>query len=172
MQISIRVQSSSDIITNSSSEVFTIYSDKSKSQLLKLLEQMHDQFDYNGSWEDWNRLSPEEKAKYDHLTGMGGWIEIKTFDDYYQEYLSKVPDSKKHLYTKELHSIFFEETVEELEKRIDIIIDEGYTRTIDWIIKNLYVIDADNEVIKNKDGRVVKLVKWEEDASYNPDSVI
>lgn len=172
MQISIRIQSSSDIITNSSSEVFTIYSDKSKSQLLKLLEQMHDQLDYKGSWEDWNKLPPEERAKYDNPTGMGGLIEIKTFDDYYQEYLSRIPDGKKHLYTKEVHSIFYEETVEELEKRMNIIIDEGYTKTIDWIIKNLYVIDADSEVVRNEDGRVIKLLKWEEDASYNPDSVI
>ena len=42
-------------------------------------------------------MSDEEKEKYDICSGMGGILEVKTFDDYYQEYLSYIPENKKTL---------------------------------------------------------------------------
>lgn len=42
-------------------------------------------------------------------------------------------------------------------------IDHGFTHTIDWILKNLFVVDCDCPVARNKEGRVVKLLGWNED---------
>lgn len=91
MQLSIKVQSISDVITNSSSEIFSIRTDMPKKELQSLIEKVHSQFKYNGSWENWVEMSDEEKEKYDISSGMGGILEVKTFDDYYQEYLSYIP---------------------------------------------------------------------------------
>lgn len=163
MQLSIKVQSISDVITNSSSEIFSIRTDMPKKELQSLIEKIHSQFEYNGSWEKWSKMSDEEKEKYDTSSGMGGILEIKTFDDYYQESLSYIPENKKHLYTKEVHAVGSKKSVEELEKEISIDIDHSFIHTIDWILKNLFVVDCDCPVARNKEGRVVKLLSWNED---------
>lgn len=163
MQLSIKVQSISDVITNSSSEIFSIRTDMPKKELQSLIEKVHSQFKYNGSWEKWSKMSDEEKEKYDTSSGMGGILEIKTFDDYYQESLSYIPENKKHLYTKEVHAAGSKKSVEELEKEISIDIDHSFIHTIDWILKNLFVVDCDCPVARNKEGRVVKLLGWNED---------
>jgi hypothetical protein len=163
MQLSIKVQSISDVITNSSSEIFSIRTDMPKKELQSLIEKIHSQFEYNGSWEKWSKMSNEEKEKYDTSSGMGGILEIKTFDDYYQESLSYIPENKKHLYTKEVHAVGSKKSVEELEKEISIDIDHSFIHTIDWILKNLFVVDCDCPVARNKEGRVVKLLGWNED---------
>lgn len=163
MQLSIKVQSISDVITNSSSEIFSIRTDMPKKELQSLIEKIHSQFEYNGSWEKWSKMSDEEKEKYDTSSGMGGILEIKTFDDYYQESLSYIPENKKHLYTKEVHAVGSKKSVEELEKEISIDIDHSFIHTIDWILKNLFVVDCDCPVARNKEGRVVKLLGWNED---------
>lgn len=163
MQLSIKVQSISDVITNSSSEIFSIRTDMPKKELQSLIEKVHSQFKYNGSWENWVEMSDEEKEKYDISSGMGGILEVKTFDDYYQEYLSYIPENKKHLYTKEVHAIGNKKPLEELEKEINVDIDHGFTHTIDWILENLFVVDCECLVARNKEGRVVKLLSWNED---------
>lgn len=147
MQLSIKVQSISDVITNSSSEIFSIRTDMPKKELQSLIEKVHSQFKYNGSWENWVEMSDEEKEKYDISSGMGGILEVKTFDDYYQEYLSYIPENKKHLYTKEVHAIGNKKPLEELEKEISVDIDHGFTHTIDWILENLFVVDCECPVV-------------------------
>lgn len=149
MQLSIKVQSISDVITNSSSEIFSIRTDMPKKELQSLIE--NSQFKYNGSWVE---MSDEEK--YD--ISSGGILEVKTFDDYYQEYLSYIPENKKHLYTKEVHAIGNKKPLEELEKEISV--DHGFTHTIDWILENLFVVDCECPVARNKEERVVS---WNED---------
>lgn len=163
MQLNIRVQSISDVITNSSSEIFSIKTDMPKKELQSLIEKVHSQYKYNGSWENWIEMSDEEKEKYDTNSGMGGILEIKTFDDYYQESLSYIPENKKHLFTKEVYAVGNKKPVEELEKEIHIDIDHNFIHTIDWILKNLFVVDCDCPVARNKNGRVVKLLNWGED---------
>mgnify|MGYP000448730297 CR=1 FL=1 len=53
--------------------------------------------------------------------------------------------------------------LEELEKEISVDIDHGFTHTIDWILENLFVVDCECPVARNKEGRVVKLLSWNED---------
>ena len=85
MYLEIGIQSVSDIITNSSSEIFSVYSDLSKEELLDLLRKVNSSFHYKGSYDEWLKLSEEERSKYDQCSGMGGELEVQTFDDIYQK---------------------------------------------------------------------------------------
>lgn len=164
MQLTIKIQSISDIITNSSSELFSIRTDLSKKELQSLLEKIHNQYNYTGTWEEWYELSNSEKEKFDYSSGMGGILKVETFDDKYQEQLQYIPSNKKHLFTKEIFSLFYEKSLEELEKELTVDIDEKFTCTINWIINNLYVVDSNcHPSVKNKEGRVVKLLSWDEE---------
>lgn len=167
MQLEIQIQSVSDVVTNSSSEVFSIYTDLHKDELLKLLKTIHEKHNIL-TWEQYKKLPIKERKHYDVESGMGGILEVKTFEDSYQEYLQWVPENKKHLYTKEIHALGSELSVEELEKRVIIDIDNGFQGTINWIIENLYVVGADESVVFNKEGRVIKLLGYDEE-SYTID---
>ena len=158
MYLEIGIQSVSDIITNSSSEIFSVYSDLSKEELLDLLRKVNSKYCYKGSYEDWLKLSKEEQSKYDQCSGMGGELEVQTFDDIYQKDLKYIPDNKKPFYTKEIYSLHYEEPLEELEKRLTINIDDGFTHTINWILENLYVVGCNyDDCVKDENGRVIKL---------------
>lgn len=163
MLLEIQIQSISDVVTNSSSEVFSIYTDLHKDELLNLLKTVHKKHN-TLTWEQYKKLPPEEKKHYDVESGMGGILEVKTFEDSYQEYLQYVPKNKKHLYTKEIHALGSELSVEELEKRVTIDIDEGFQGTINWILENLYVVGTSRPVVTNKEGRVIKLLDWDEES--------
>lgn len=163
MRLIIKIQSFSDIITNSSSELFSVYSDMPKRKLQALLEEVHKANELYDV-EKWDELSDEEKREYDGITGTGGELTVYSFDDRYYDELKHIPENKKHLYTKEVHVMYEEEPLEELEKRLVIDIDEGFHKTIKWIIENLYVVDTSGHpCARNKEGRVVKLLKWDED---------
>ena len=85
MRLGIKLQSVSDIITNSSSEVFVVKATTPVNDLVNLIEQVANKNYFDGDWDEWEKLSDEERAKYDSSSGMGGELEIKTFDDYYNE---------------------------------------------------------------------------------------
>lgn len=72
MRIGIDLQSVSDIITNSSSEVFTVKAEMPISELKRLITEIADKNYFKGSWEEWEKLPDEEMNKYDSSSGMGG----------------------------------------------------------------------------------------------------
>jgi hypothetical protein len=164
MQLIVKVQSASDIITNSSSEIFSVKTNLSKEAITSILKEVHNQYRYTGTLEDWNKLSKEERIKYEYESGLAGILEIETFNDGYKNMLQNIPDNKKHLFTKKIYSIFFKKSLKELEEELTIEIDENFTHTIDWILTNLYVVDScHHPSIKNKEGRVIKLLPWDEE---------
>lgn len=164
MQLEVKIQSISDLITNSSSEVFSIYSDLPKNKVEDLLESVHNKFDFKGSYSEFRELSEEERKKYDNYSGEGGVIEVETFEDSYQYDLRYIPENKKHLYTREIHAMYSSLSVEELQKRLTVRIDQGFYATINWMIENLYVVEVDANCVKNEKGRVIKLLPWGEDS--------
>ena len=85
--IDIKIQSFSDIITNSSSEIFSIRTKNTKDEIESLISTIHKGFLYKGDWNDYYNLEKEERAKYDHFSGDGGRIDVKNFDDRYKEFL-------------------------------------------------------------------------------------
>ncbi len=164
MRIGIDLQSVSDIITNSSSEVFTVKAEMPISELKQLITEIADKNYFKGSWEEWEKLPDEEMNKYDSSSGMGGELEIQTFDDLYTRYkFDKIPENKREFFTKEIYSLMFKESIEELEKRLWIDIDEARRGTIQWIINNLNVIGCTGYCrIDPETKRVVELVGYSE----------
>lgn len=161
--IDIKIQSFSDIITNSSSEIFSIRTKNTKDEIEALISTIHKGFLYKGDWNDYYNLEKEERAKYDHFSGDGGRIDVKNFDDRYKEFLEYfIPEDKKELFTKEIYSLFEEGSTEEQRGILKVYLDEGFTRTLDWIIENLYVTDIEGRLVEKVDGRVVKLLPWDD----------
>lgn len=164
MRIGIDLQSVSAIITNSSSEVFTVKAEMPISELKQLITEIADKNYFKGSWKEWEKLSDEEMNKYDSSSGMGGELEIQTFDDLYTRYkFDEIPENKREFFTKEIYSLMFKESIEELEKRLWIDIDEARRGTIQWIINNLNVIGCTGYCrIDPETKRVVELVGYSE----------
>ena len=161
--IGIKIQSFSDIITNSSSEIFSIRTKNTKDEIKSLISTIHKGFLYKGDWNDYYNLEKEERAKYDHFSGDGGRIDVKNFDDRYKEFLEYfIPEDKKELFTKEIYSLIEEGSTEEQRETLKVYLDEGFTRTLDWIIENLYVTDIEGRLVEKVDGRVVKLLPWDD----------
>ena len=159
--IGIKIQSFSDIITNSSSEIFSIRTKNTKDEIEALISTIHKGFLYKGDWNDYYNLEKEERAKYDHFSGDGGRIDVKNFDDRYKEFLEYfLPEDKKELFTKEIYSLIEKGSTEEQRETLKVYLDEGFTRTLDWIIENLYVTDIEGRLVEKVDGRVVKLLPW------------
>ena len=66
MRLVIRTQSVSDLITNSSSELFVVASQSMPATTLaELLKTIGDKNYFTGDWKEWDNLTEEEKEKYD-----------------------------------------------------------------------------------------------------------
>ena len=77
----VKIQFTSDVITNSSSEVFLCQNntDLTLEQLKNFIEVYHATHKYKGSWEDWQKMTPEQRRKYDTSSGMAGDFEVTFF---------------------------------------------------------------------------------------------
>lgn len=163
MKLSIRFQSISDIITNSSSEIFTVIDERPIRELRKLIRHIGEE-NLPSSWDKFYDLPEEEQDKFDHCSGMGGELEVKDWEDRYNEWLEWIPDNKKHQATPEIWALQYKESLEELKKLIIIDIDWHRKPTIDWILENLWVIDADGGCFEKdpETGRVLRRITHEE----------
>lgn len=164
MELYISVQSVSDLITNSSSEVFLVKANTPE-ETKKMLLDIGKSHEFQGGWEEWEKLPEEEKAKYDDGSGMGMELTVETWEETYARHKSYIPKNKQHLYTPEVWSISYEESLEELKNRLIIDIDWNRKATIDWIIQNLFVYGTDTygyfQVDPNT-GRYLKRISEEE----------
>lgn len=82
MKLYIAIQSASDLITNSSSEVFIVKSNTPEETKNMLLE-IGKGHEFHGGWEEWEKLPEEEKAKYDDGSGMGMELTVETWEETY-----------------------------------------------------------------------------------------
>lgn len=163
MLIRVLIQSLSDVITNSSSEIFVVKQVENVPELKKIVEEVGENNRFKGSWEDWDKLSPEEQKKYDEGSGMGGELTVKSWKEVYEAYKDCVPESKQSQYTPEIWSLNFEESLEELKHQVWIDIDHSRNATINWILENLLVHSADGYFrIDPNTGRYLEKVSWEE----------
>ena len=119
----IKIQSFTDIITNSSSETFLIENKTGHTdpELIEFLYNLHEEKRFRGSWETYDKMTEEEKHQYDIGSGMGGEFEVYTYES-----------SKKHDYT---HLYF--KGLKEPEKYLLIDTDWANYYIIDWIKDNL-----------------------------------
>lgn len=147
MKLLIRVQSISDIITNSSSEVFVVTDHSTSAKTLKeILYKVGDEFYPN-----------------ENCSGMGGELDICTFDDNYEWWKSNLPENKQNLASKEIYSLQFAQSLEELEKCLWVDIDWSRTSTIKWMIDNLDVLECSGPCRVNPEtGKIVEIIGWQE----------
>lgn len=164
MELQIRIQSFSDIITNSSSETFIINNSENFKEISSLLERIGEEHWYKGPWSDWDNLSEEEQEKYDTSSGMGGDIEVWNWEVMYNECKESIPKNKRDLYTPEIWSLNYPESLDELKKKIWIDIDWNRKYTINWILHNLWVTNAYDGYYKREPltGRIIEKITREE----------
>jgi hypothetical protein len=125
----IQIQSTSDIITNSSSEVFLCQNNTTMSmqELKDFLYEYNRSNQFTGSWETWQKMSPEERDKYDTSSGTGGFLDICSYEELDDYWL------KKHI----------EKHCDNPKQYLVIDTDWSHNATINWIIENLNAINAD-----------------------------
>lgn len=123
----IRVQSVSDIITNSSSEVFLCHNNTGMTmqQLKEFIFSYHESVEYKGDWNDWEKMSQAEKENYDTSGGMGGFLEIYSYKELDDDYWLK-----KHIKHK----------YDDPENYLIVDTDWCHRATIKWITENLNAI--------------------------------
>ena len=98
VKLLIKVQSFSDLITNSSSTVFLGKKDSNLtwSQLEQLIYDYTENHLFTGTYEEFNKLSREEQETYNWESGTGGFVSVlnyseiplKSYELYYFENLS------------------------------------------------------------------------------------
>lgn len=117
IKLLIKLQSASDIITNSSSEVFLCKNttNKSLSKLKQFIEEYTESHYYNGDWEEFEKIS--NKDQYNWFSGTGGSLYIYSYEDY--------PDDE----------IF--KNLENPENYLIVDTDWNHYATIKWITENL-----------------------------------
>lgn len=163
MKLLIKFQSISDIITNSSSEIFTVIDERPFNELKKLIKQIGKE-NFPSDRRDLGVLSEDEKEKFDSFSGVGGTLKVKNWEDLYNDWLEWIPENKRSQATPEIWALRYPESLEELKKQIQIEVDQNRNRTINWILENLWVIEADYGYFEKdpETGRIIKRITYEE----------
>ena len=129
VKLLIKIQSQSDLITNSSSEVILckVQEGWTIDQFKQLIEDYHKEHQYNGDWDEFRLLSSEERENYDVGGGMGGEFEIYSYGG---PYVDSYGDEHE----------WFKGYFEELDNPQDYILidtDWCHRATIKWLINDL-----------------------------------
>ena len=121
VKLLIKLQSTSDIITNSSSEVFLCHNqtDFTIKELIEFIELFHKEHQVT-DWDIFRKLSREEQEHYDHQGGMAGDFRIYTYEE-----------SKGTWFEDEF------EGLKDPENYIVVDTDWCHRATINWLIDNL-----------------------------------
>lgn len=130
MKLIIAIQSASDIITNSSSEVFLCQNNTTMSmqELKDFLYEYNRSNQFTGNWKTWQKMSPEERDKYDTSGGMGGFLEICSYDELDDDYWLKKLINERYDNPKQC---------------LLVDTDWCHNATIAWITENLNAVYAD-----------------------------
>lgn len=139
----VKIQSTSDLITNSSSEVFVIKaSDFSFKEVKELIESTakvcHEAYDKdwrNNYKKSWDQL---EKENMDGISGMGGELNIMSWKERY-EYITEWDSN----YTLEKFAKDEGIDIEHLDQYIWINIDWNRRGTIQFIYDNFEVVEGE-----------------------------
>lgn len=134
MKYLIKIQSFSDIITNSSSEVFLVKKneDITFDELKKLLIDLHESHLFKGDWDKWDKMPYNERMNFDSCSGMGGIFELQTYEDALNS-----PSEWGWSNTE-----YFDE-VEDKDKYLLVDTDNSHYATNNWIETNLNAIRID-----------------------------
>ena len=146
MILVIKVQSFSDVITNSSSELFVIKSTGntgSKQEIQNLIDNHCSSHYWKGDYKDFQALPLEERRKWDICSGDGGCHDVTDSYDRYLQWLehnktdsASMDDLKKDV-PYEVYLKYFTSH----KNDIFVNIDHSYLGTINYILENFFVTD-------------------------------
>lgn len=139
----LKIQSTSDVITNSSSEIFQLKSDLSLETVKEMIE-AEGKKNYEACPENYYNLSWEEKIKYDGCSGVGGELSIYSWEDIFKRDAEwDCVKSKRDQYTPEVWALRYEESLDELKAMVWVDIDHSRYATMRYILENFWVISSD-----------------------------
>ena len=156
-----KIKSVTDVITNSSSEIFTIKNPGvSKSELEKILEDYHK----THSTKDWDGSDNMDST---YGSGCGGEINVSTFMDIYKEQKQYYPKTKQHLFTPEVFANSQALPNNVVKDAFFLNIDKHFAATCKYIFDNYEVLEHDGgnhyPVYDEKGEKIVRVVNsWDE----------
>ncbi len=141
--IRLKFQSTSDIITNSSSEVFQLKSDLTLETIREMIK-AEGRKNREACPDEWWELPFEEQKKFDGCSGEGGELSFYNWEDIYKRDAEwNVVASKREQYTPEIWALQYEENLDELKSMIWVNIDWNRYATIRFILENFWVVGCD-----------------------------
>lgn len=169
----IKIQSTSDMITNSSSEVFVLriaecYPKEILQEELKTFnESLPKWYEVCETFQDYLNLPREEKRKFEYCSGDGGIIKVTDWVDEMEEWIKcSVPENKKSRITPEIWSLFEELELDELKKCLWVRIDEGFRNTINYLLENYEIYEKDSYIYAEKDPQTGRLLSYPDYEDY------
>lgn len=164
--MTLKIKSVSDVITNSSSETFTL---KGISNIQEFIETLKEHATkhmwYNGPWgKDYMLFRDEPKDiqnKYNSFSGDCRDPEIMTWENRYEQWINYTfPRKNRSKIDPEIWALSEGKPLEELKSEVEICLDQDFKPTINWLVKNFYCIDVDVFGWKYENGRVVGHGNW------------
>lgn len=154
MILRISVQSISDLITNSSSEIFQFKTDLDAKAVEELIR---------------NGVSKNYKYAEDSYSGMGGHLTVEGWEDVYKEWLEyEVPENKRDQATPEVWAILQPESLEDLKSSIWVDVDWSRYATIHFILSNFWVTGTSGYGFYTQiDPETKKIVRYVTKEMYN-----
>lgn len=163
----LKFQSASDIITNSSSEIFQLKSDLTFETVKEMIEaegRKNKAACPDKYWE----LPSEEQKKFDGWSGEGGRLEILNWKDVFKQDAEwRCAASKIDQFTPEMWALEYEESLDELKSMVWVEIDWHRYATIRFILENFWVTYADGSYYWQKDPETDKPIRVITEEMYN-----
>ena len=145
-----KIKSQTDLITNSSSEVFTIRANgKTKEEILEILQGVHKKLTWDKNEEDLRKLPFNERSKWDKPwgSGDGGRLEVSDFTDLFTDFVKNFPKTKRSQITEEdfiKHQEYPGDLVKDL---IRVYVDENFLGTCKFVMDNFEVLETGGTVV-------------------------
>ena len=152
MKLKVKIQSFSNIITNSSSEMFMLSSNFSTEDFITLITEQNKKAAYKGDWRDYDKLTREKQRQYDVCSGMGGCLEVFDAHRRYVCYSKSgfldedIEDDPNYVNPEMSFEDYLKEEKEDYGGAGSIIvdIDWGFENTIEWLKTEFNAVRIDD----------------------------
>ena len=146
MRFLINLQSFSDVITNSSSELFVAHvsgNTKPKDEIQKLINKHASEHMWKGDWKELQNMKFEERVKWNAYSGDAGTCEVKDGYDRYVEWINDYSRTKnKEEVMKDVpFEIYLKHFTNYKKEDLFFDIDHSFLATINYVLENFYVIE-------------------------------
>ena len=163
----LKFQSVSDVITNSSSELFQLKSDLTFETVKEMIE-AEGRKNHAACPDKYWELPWEERIKFDGCSGCGGELSVLSWEDMFKRHAEWwCVASKRDQYTPEVWALGYEESLDELKSMVWIDIDEHRWATIKFILENFWVISATGQRYWQKNPETDELIRVVTEEMYN-----